>query len=721
MSLTYSTQSQIAFKNINGKAQTEPNKGILNEFYGTSLNIPVSNLWSDNITGNPILDSVQGVTVEIIADLELIPGSNGHSYLTKWPSLLPTGIDIRTGVTFSYGQGSLLNISAGDRITNIISSSLGFSYSAVPYVNYPVDIIPFLDLRDWFFQYNPGILYQENVIGGTPSKIKVYPYIGNSLNFDSAFENIRVSATGSNDYYSISTIPTISTYSTNYLFLVDFANPNTTATVSLNISGLGTYSIKKSGTNGFTNLNVGEIIGATGGITGPLYYLTFNGNEFQFYSNSPEQSTLNFNKPNSSNFSIGSLDTGSSFTNVTLQNVFTDILYGDELGNINTFLLSATYGFINSLEVGDSLIPSTYTFSWSLVNPFLFDNDTARIERLSVGDIVNSFTNSGPYGWILSSTISYNSTQSEIFNLFLRRNNGTTIRKQIQLDWRFPIYFGSTSSTSVNPLSISTDFYKILGTNSNFAIFIPGNGYKYIAIPETFSEIYSLTIEGIPAVTAGTESGYTFQESKIGNYNGTISSIYHDKIFVTSSFGIGKTYSLYRTLNNISSGIDVISNELADSNFGLIIGRDGVVGSIGPVGATGAIGPTGPSGGPIGPTGSTGLVGPTGATGNVTDISIGFVTNVPYTLVLTDVNKVIALSHSTSGTISIPSYTEVNIATGSQIMIVNWSGATLSIGPTAGVTLLSADNSRRLRTQYSAATLLNVTTDVWLLTGDITI
>lgn len=721
MSLTYSTQAQIAFKNTNGKAQTEPKKGILNEFYGTSLNIPVSNLWSDNISGNPTIDSVQGVTVEVIADLELIPGSNGHSYLTKWPSLAPTGIDIRTGFTFSYGVGSLLSISAGDRITNIISPSLGFSYSAVPYVTYPSSVISFLDVKDWIFQYNPGIYYQENVVGGTPSKIKVYPYIGNSFNFESAFENIRVSATGSNSYYSTSTTPTISTYSTNYLFLVDFANTNTTATVSINISGLGTYSIKKSGPTGFIDLNVGEIVGATGGVMGPLYYLTFNGNEFQFYSNIPDQSSLNFNKPNSSNISIGSLEIGSSFTNVTLQNVFTDILYGNELGNISNFLLTATSGLVNPIEVGDSFVPSTYTFSWSLSNSSLFDIDTARIERFGVGDIVSSFTNSGPYEWILGSTISYSSTQSEIFNLYLRRNNGTTIRKQLQLDWRFPIYFGSTSSTSVNGLSIPIEFQKILGTNSNFVVSIPGIGYKYIAVPDSFSEIYSLSIDGIPAAMAGTESGFNFQGTKIGNYNGTISSIYHDKIFVTSSFGVGKTYSLYRTLNSISSGIDIISNELADSNFGLIIGRDGSIGPVGPAGATGAIGPTGPSGGPIGPTGATGAVGATGATGNVTDISINFVTTVPYSLVLTDVNKVITMSHSTSGTISIPSYAEVNIATGSQIMIVNWSGATLSIGPTAGVTLLSADNAKRLRTQYSAATLLNITTDVWLLTGDITI
>lgn len=721
MSLTYSSQAQIAFKNIFGKAQTEPKKGILNEFYGQSFNIPSSNVWSDSISGNPSTDTIQGITVEVVADLILIPGSNNHAFTSVWPSSPPIGIDIRTGTTFSYGVGTLNGISAGDRLVNVISPSFGFSYSAIPFITYPSVQIPFLDPKDWIYQYNSGIFYQENVVGNTPSYVKVYPYLGNTLNLTGGYENIRVSATGTNDYYSITTTPLISTYSSNYLYLVDFSFSNTSGTVSMNISGLGTYSIKKNTTSGLSNLNIGEIIGATGGDSGPIYYLTFNGTEFQFYSNIPEQSALSYNKPNPSIIEVGTLGEGSSFQSVSLQNVFDNILYGNELGNISDFSLIDGSNYIGSLELGDSLSPSTYTFSWTLSNSPLFDNDTARIERYGVGDLISSWTNSGPFVWVLGSTVSYNSTQSEIFNLFVRRTNGTTIRKQLAVDWRYPIYFGSTTSTSITGNDFPGDFNKILGTNSNFTVNINGSGYKYLAIPESFSEIYSLTIDGIPAVMAGTSNGFIYQETKIGNYNGTISSIYHDKIFVTSSFGLGSTYSLYRTLNSISSGIDIISSELADSNFGLIIGKDGLPGAVGPAGPTGPVGPTGPSGGPIGATGATGPQGATGADGNVTDISIKFVSDSFYSLILADVNKVITMSHSSTGTISIPSYADINIGTGSQIMIVNWSGATLSIGPTSGVTLLSADNAKQLRTQYSAATLLNITTDVWLLTGDITI
>ena len=224
MSLSYSVQSQIAFKNINGISQTDPSKGVLNEFYGSSFNIPSNLVWTDTISEDPTFCSLQSVTVEVIADLELIPGTNKHSYITKWPINPPSGIDYKTGLTFSYGYGSLATVAAGDRMMNIISPYFGFSYSVIPYTIYPNNKIPFLDPRDWIYQYNSGIFYQNNITGLTPSNIVVYPYIGNSFNISTTYENIRITATGTNQYYSSDSFPNINSYSTNYLFLVDFVN-----------------------------------------------------------------------------------------------------------------------------------------------------------------------------------------------------------------------------------------------------------------------------------------------------------------------------------------------------------------------------------------------------------------------------------------------------------------------------------------------------------------
>ncbi|NBP58309.1 hypothetical protein EBU71_17620, partial [bacterium] len=212
MPLSTSIQAQIAFKNLLGKSQTDSASGIVNEFYGISFDIPSNNVWLDTIPTNSTSAVLQGTTVEVIADLGTVSGSNDHAYFTYWPTTAPTGYDIKTGQAFSYGQGSLINISAGDRMTSLISDSFSLSYSAVPYTTYPSGLIPPLDTREWLYQYNSGVLYQDFVGSALqPTKIRVFPYIGSKLAVTNTQENIRVSALGTNSYYATSSIPTIAT------------------------------------------------------------------------------------------------------------------------------------------------------------------------------------------------------------------------------------------------------------------------------------------------------------------------------------------------------------------------------------------------------------------------------------------------------------------------------------------------------------------------------
>lgn len=722
MPLTSSVQAQIAFKNLLGKSQTDSSKGIVNEAYGISFDIPSSNVWLDTIPSSYNIALTKGITVEVIADLGTVSGSNGRGYFALWPSVPPTGTDIKTGQAFTYGQGSLSGISAGDRMLSLISDSYSLDYAATPYTSYPTNQIFPLDPREWVFQYNSGVFYQDFTTYAQPSKIRVYPYIGSKLSSTNTQENIRVSAFGTNSYYAYSSIPLISTYSTNYLFLVDFQNSNTSGTVSLNINGIGTYSVYQNGLNGLVNLTSGDIIGGTGSTAGPIYYLTFNNNSFQFYKNNPIQTPSTYTKPNPTKISVGTIDRGTSFEGVLIQDMFTDLLYADELGNITDFSLISNNTYVDrKREVGNTLSSGVYTFSVSLNGTGSFASNSSTIKR-NLTKIVTATNNNGLYGWNLITGINYVTPNSEVFNVYVKRTNNTVVSRSFQIDWMYPVYYGSSVNQTIGATTISS-FNKVLSTQSVFTLTIPGNGYKYIASPEFFGPFYRITSEGIPVSMAGTSSGFTFSESKSSSF-GTVSSVYFTKIFVTSSYGIGATYNVYRT-NNILNGNLFINTSDGETNIltgpSIINGKDGLQGSQGIIGPTGPQGPTGPSGGPVGPTGATGVVGPTGPTGNITDIGLSYKSfSNQYVLTTTDVNTVLFSSHSASASIFIPLSSEQNIATGSQIMIINWSGVTLSISATSGVTLFSADSARRIRTRYSVATLLAMGGNRWTLTGDIT-
>ena len=725
MPLTFSIQSQIAFKNLLGKSQTDSSKGIVNEFYGINFDISSNNLWLDNISSDSSVAVLQGTTVEVVADLGTVSGSNEHAYFTYWPSLPPSGYDIKTGNIFSYGLGSLSNISAGDRMTGLIPDAYGVSYSAIPYVSYPSNEIPPLDSREWFYQYNSGIFYQDFTTSPQPSKIKVFPYLGSKLSTTNTQENIRVTAFGTNSYFATFSTPTIATYSNNYLFLIDFVNSNTSGTVSLNINGIGTQSVKQNGTTGLIDLTVGDIVGATGSTAGPIYYLIYNNNTFQFFRNSPIQLPSSYTKLNSTKLnSVGTIEKGTSFDGVLIQDMFTDLLYGDELGNISSVSIIDNSGNYvpQSIEVGNTFSAGTYTFSVSFINSGLFASNSTRIVREGFGDIVSATNNNGLYTWNLTSGINNSGTTSEIFSIYIKRTNNTIISKPTTIDWMYPIYYGSDVNTSVTAPTIVT-FTKFLATQSIFAANISGSGYKYIATPEAFQPFYRITSGGLPVAMAATQNGYNFFENRSTSY-GTISSIYHQKIYVTNSYGIGATYNVFRTLNFLKTDLFINTSDgetRIESGPSVISGKDGMQGPVGPVGsvgATGSQGPTGPSGGPVGPTGPQGTTGPAG---NVTDIDISYkIVASGYALTTTDVNKVVFMSHSNVGTVSVPTFT-YSIATGSQIMLVNWSGLTLSVTNSSPVIVNSADNAKRIRTRYSAATLVYLGSDRWLLSGDITI
>ena len=283
---TFSTDTLAVFsyKKLHNVSMTSPDLDsvdIFNEPISSFSNVWANSIWISKIPASASLAETQGISFKITADLVEVENTGGQAYTTHWPAVLPEYLDVTTGTQLTYDQGVLTGITAGARLTDILTPNFGSEYYALPYYSYPSSTIPF-GLR-WYLDYNSGTLYLDDITDGTASVIDVYPYLGSRLPMDKLEENIRVSALGTNSYYATYSNPTIATYSENHIYVVDFENTNTSV-VELNISGLGTFSVK----NGANELTPGEIVGATGSTaSGPVYFLTFRNGEFQFYSKMP--------------------------------------------------------------------------------------------------------------------------------------------------------------------------------------------------------------------------------------------------------------------------------------------------------------------------------------------------------------------------------------------------------------------------------------------------
>lgn len=545
-------QDQIAFKILNGKSQTDTTKGILNEQIGISFNLTSDNVWLDTIFPNdPIKTVGQGSAIRITAGLTTsgdgIIDANGFAYRAIWPTTL-SGVDIKTGQPFAYNTGSLTGISSGQPVLGAISDSYGSQYGAIPYTGTTQSTstqIPSADQRGWFYQYNSGVFYQAYNTYTVPTTIQLYVYIGNKLSTTNTQQNIRLTAFGTNSYFATASTPTISTYSTNHLYLVDFRNSNTSSNVSLNINSLGTVSVFKSTSTGPVILDPGDIIGGT--VSPQVYYLTYNGQEFQLYGANPISSTNKYTNPLYTDEKIGGIEKGSSFNDVQLQYVFDGLLYPNTLGNI----LNPTFsnGELNKLELGQELSVNTWTFSWTTQNTLTNFN----IRDISQGPSTSGWPTlpiigtsvSSPFLWNLSTIISSTYSRSRDFRIEGKRPDNTIVSKQISLSWMPRIYYGSSTFSTLTQSGI-INLQSDLFTNSLGTWTMSGQGFKYLVVPNSSEYNFnSITSLGFPVAL----DGPTFS-------NG----LDFTSITISNTYSISLGYRIYKTKNQINGTYSININ-----------------------------------------------------------------------------------------------------------------------------------------------------------------
>lgn len=108
-----------------------------------------------------------------------------------------------------------------------------------------------------------------------------------------------------------------------------------------------------------------------------------------------------------------------------------------------------------------------------------------------------------------------------------------------------------------------------------------------------------------------------------------------------------------------------------------------------------------------------------GSTATVALAGYSFNTSsVAYTLAASDNNKVVESTASAAIDITVPPYSSVPFAVGSEIVVFQRGAGKVRILAGSGVTILSTPGNY-LRAQYSGATLVNRDTNIWLLFGDL--
>lgn len=93
-------------------------------------------------------------------------------------------------------------------------------------------------------------------------------------------------------------------------------------------------------------------------------------------------------------------------------------------------------------------------------------------------------------------------------------------------------------------------------------------------------------------------------------------------------------------------------------------------------------------------------------------------TGTTYTLTANDAGQLVTLSNASGITLTVPTNASVAFAIGTQITITQANLGQVTVAGAVGVTVNAADSALKLRTQWSAATLIKTATNSWILIGD---
>jgi len=90
-----------------------------------------------------------------------------------------------------------------------------------------------------------------------------------------------------------------------------------------------------------------------------------------------------------------------------------------------------------------------------------------------------------------------------------------------------------------------------------------------------------------------------------------------------------------------------------------------------------------------------------------------------YTLTQSDAGRSVVMNMSVANTVTVPNFTSVPFSVGETINVIQQGAGQTEIVPAAGVVLNSKENYRKLNAQYTAAAIVNVAQNSWILIGDL--
>ncbi len=341
--------------------------------------------------------------------------------------------------------------------------------------------------------------------------------------------------------------PTVTSYDVGTIYITTFDTTNTVTGTSINIDGVGVTNIEKYSydLSGFTTLDVGEIV------AGVQSFLTYDGSRFQFSVTNPDSSGGNYTTPSAIPITLGGVDVGTTYANTPISEVFDELFFPFLKPVFSSFKINSQSTL---LEVGNTVVSGSKTFSWGTTNSSFVSPNTITIKDVTGGNVIISTPTSGMTNdgseIISIGSVTKTTPAQHRWQIRAVRTNASAFARNFNVNWRWRVYYGTSALTGLTSAQITGLTSSQLDTtiiNDDWS-YVAGD-YKYLCIPSTFSSpsLFKDESTNLSVAMASDPEGYT-------EGSGTYKYI---TVNVMNQYGVSQDYRVYRTRNSLGGSIDI--------------------------------------------------------------------------------------------------------------------------------------------------------------------
>ena len=230
--------------------------------------------------------------------------------------------------------------------------------------------------------------------------------------------------------------------------------------------------------------------------------------------------------------SIGGIPAGSTFDNMTMQEMWDALLYPYQTPIFSSFTSSMS----TPIEVGGTIPAGSVTFLWNTTNSSNIAANSIKIDDITAGNtLASGLANTGTTAISISAITNVMATSHQ-WKITATNTKGAFLSRTLNVYWQWKIYYGESALTDLTETDVEALRVGTLAANVSGNYSFNAGEYKWICYPTSF---------GLKT---------TFKDAST-NFDVAMQPALTKSI--TNSQGVATNYYCHRTVNKLGGSITI--------------------------------------------------------------------------------------------------------------------------------------------------------------------